>query len=132
MHADIGYTAGNGTPFQLYIDDYTRVSYLDFLSSKDEVLLCWIELRGLLENRHAPWKFAFFRSDNEFVYTSNAWIDYCRETGMEHEFSPPYRHDGLGVAERGMQTIGVAFRAMMLQGNMPRPGAYAMLSTTPI
>jgi hypothetical protein len=119
MHADIGYTAGSTNPFQLYIDDYTRVGHLDLLASKDEVLQYWTELRDLLENKHSPWKFAYFRSDNEFVYTSNAWIAYCRETGLEHEFSPPYRHDGLGVVERAMQVIGVAFRCMMLQGNAP-------------
>jgi hypothetical protein len=120
MHADIGYTAGSQNPFQLYIDDYTRVGHLDLLATKDEVLQYWIELRDLLENRHSPWKFAFFRSDNEFVYTSNAWIEHCREAGIEHEFSPPYRHDGLGVVERAMQVIGVAFRCMMLQGNAPQ------------
>jgi len=119
MHVDIGFTAGSANPFQLYVDDYTRVSHLDLLASKGEVLKYWIELRALLENRHAPWKFAFIRSDNEFVYTTNAWIEHCRETGLEHEFSPPYRHDGLGVAERGMQSVGVPFRCMMLQGNAP-------------
>ena len=119
IHADLGYTAGSKNPFQLYVDDHTHVSYIDLLTSKDEVLKAWIELRALLENIHSPWTFAFFRSDNEFVYTSNAWIDYCRETGLEHEFSPPYRHDGLGVVERAMQTIGVCFRTMMLHGNAP-------------
>ena len=120
MHGDIGYTAGSQNPFQLYIDDYTRVGHLDLLASKDEVLAYWIELKDHLENRHSPWRFAFFRSDNEFVYTSNAWIAHCREAGIEHEFSPPYRHDGLGVVERAMQVIGVAFRCMMLQGNAPQ------------
>ena len=119
MHGDIGYTAGSQNPFQLYIDDYTRVGHLDLLASKEQVLEYWIELKECLENRHSPWKFAFFRSDNEFVYTSNAWIAHCREAGIEHECSPPYRHDGLGVVERAMQVIGVAFRCIMLQGNAP-------------
>jgi hypothetical protein len=55
MHGDIGFTAGSSNP---YIDDYTRRGYLDLLTC--------------------------FRSDNEYVYTSNAWIAYCRETGLEH------------------------------------------------
>jgi hypothetical protein len=119
IHADLGYTAGSNNPFQLYIDDCSHVGYIDLLTSKDEVLENWIELRGVLENRHFPLKFACFRSDNEFVYTSNAWIQYCRDTGLEHEFSPPYRHDGLGVVERAMQTVGVSFRCMMFLGNAP-------------
>jgi hypothetical protein len=119
MHLDMGYTAGSTNPFQLGIDDHTRVGYIDLLTSKDEALQSWIELQGVLENQHAPWKFGFVKTDNEFVYTSNAWIAYCRDNGVEHEFSPPYRHDGLGVVERAMQTIGVCFRCMMLQGNAP-------------
>jgi hypothetical protein len=79
----------------------------------------FIELRAALENRFYPWKLAFWQTDNEFVYTTNAWIDYCRDTGLEHEFSPPYRHDGLGVVERAMQTVGVSFRCMMFLGNAP-------------
>ena len=119
LHVDIGYTAGSQNPFQLYVDDFIRVSHLDLLNKKEDVLQFYIDLKTLLENQHAPWKFAYVRSDNEFVYTSNAWIQFCRDAGIEHEFSPPYRHDAMGVVERAMQVIGVAFRCMMLQGNAP-------------
>jgi hypothetical protein len=119
IHIDIGYTSGSQNPFQLYVDDFTRVSHLDLLTKKEEVLEYFIDLKNLLENQHAPWKFAYVRSDNEFVYTSNAWIQYCRDNGLEHEFSPPYRHDLMGVVERAMQVIGICFRCMMLQGNAP-------------
>ena len=52
---------------------------------------------------------------NEFVYTSNKWIDHCKSEGVEHEFCPRHRHELNGVAERAIQTIGVSFRAMMIQ-----------------
>ena len=69
MHMDIAFTAGNFNPFQLYVDDYTRESHLDLLTDKGEVLEKWIDLKQLLENRHFGYKFAFIRTDNEFVYT---------------------------------------------------------------
>jgi hypothetical protein len=119
LHIDIGFTSGSLNPFQLYVDDYTRVSHIDLLKTKDEVLTHFSDLKKLLDNQHSPWKLAYVRSDNEFVYTSNKWIEYCREEGIEHEFSPPYRHDALGVVERCMQTVGVCFRCMMLHGNAP-------------
>ena len=119
LHIDIGFTSGSLNPFQLCVDDYTRVSHIILLKSKDEVLTEFIDLKKLLDNQHSPWKLAYVRSDNEFVYTSNKWIEYCREEGIEHEFSPPYRHDALGVVERCMQTVGVCFRCMMLHGNAP-------------
>ena len=119
LHVDIGYTSGSQHPFQLYVDDFTRLSHLDLLSSKGDVLTHFSDLKKLLDNQHSPWKLAYVRSDNEFVYTSNKWMDFCRDEGIEHEFSPPHRHDGLGVVERCMQTVGVGFRCMMLQGNAP-------------
>ena len=119
LHLDIGFTSGSLNPFQLCVDDFTRVSHITLLKQKDQVLTEFIDLKKLLDNQHSPWKLAYVRTDNEFVYTSNKWIDYCREEGIEHEFSPPYRHDALGVVERCMQTVGVCFRCMMLHGNAP-------------
>lgn len=119
MHMDIGFTRGSSNPFQLYIDDFTRESYLDLLTDKGKTLENWVELKRLLENRNFPYKFAFVRTDSEFVYTSNAWIQHCRDEGIEHEFSAKHRHDQLGVVERAMQTVGVCFRCMMIQGGAP-------------
>jgi hypothetical protein len=119
LHVDIGFTSGSRNPFQLSVDDFTRVSHLDLLTSKGDVLTRFSDLKKLLDNQHSPWKLAFVRTDNEFVYTSNDWIDYCKEEGIEHEFSPPHRHYALGVVERCMQTVGVGMRCMMLQGNAP-------------
>ena len=119
IHVDIGFTAGSNNPFQLYVDDFSRVSHLDLLLKKEDTLEYFIDLKTLLENQHAAWKIAFVRTDNEFVYTSNAWIQFCKDNGIDHEFSPPYRHDALGVVERAMQIVGICFRCMMLQGNAP-------------
>jgi hypothetical protein len=119
MHMDLGFTRNSEYCFQLYIDDYTRESYLDLLENKDKVLPDWQTLKNHLENKHAPWKFAFIRTDGEPIYSTDHWGDHCKAEGLEHEFSSRYRHDQLGVAERGMQSIGVAFRCMMIQGCAP-------------
>ena len=66
---DLAFTEGSDNPFQVYVDDHTRVSYLDLLESKSETLTRWQELKRTLENRHFPHKVAFIRTDNEFVYT---------------------------------------------------------------
>lgn len=72
MHIDVAYTEGSDNPFQLYVDDYTRVSHLDLLQSKADALTKWEELKKMLENRHYPNKVAFVRTDNEFIYISKA------------------------------------------------------------
>jgi hypothetical protein len=117
IHADIAF-AGDFM-FQVYIDDCSRVGYLDILKQKSEVFSKWVELKRFLDNKHAPYKLAYFRTDNEFVYTSDDWIAHCKAEGVEHEFCPRYRHELNGVAERAILTIGISFRAMMIQGGAP-------------
>ena len=119
VHMDIAYTEGSENPFQLYVDDCSRVSHLDLLESKSDTLAKWEELKIALENRHFPHKVAFIKTDNEFVYTSNAWLEHCRAEGIEHEFSARYRHDMNGVVERAIGVVGNTFRCLMIQGGAP-------------
>ena len=63
IHMDIAFTEGSDNPFQMYVDDYTRESYLDLLKDKSEVLLKWVDLKLALENRHHPHKVAFIRTE---------------------------------------------------------------------
>lgn len=115
---DIFFTKG-GVPFQLYLDDHTRVSYLDPLRGKHEVFEKFVLLFKHLKNKNYPFQLVYVRTDDEFVYSSDAWIQFCAEHGVEHEFGPKYRHDMMGSIERAIQTVGVAFRAMMFHGNAP-------------
>jgi hypothetical protein len=119
IHIDIAYTEGSENPWQLYVDDFSRMSHLDLLESKGDTLPRWEELKTMLENRHYPNKIAFIKTDNEFVYTSTAWIDHCRAEGVVHEFSARYRHDQNGVVERAIGVVGTTFRCLMIQGGAP-------------
>ena len=130
MHMDVGFTLNKNYVFQLYVDDYTRESYLDVLDSKDQVLERWVTLKNHLELANFPSKFAFVKTDSEPLYRTAAWIEHVKESSVEHEFSSRYRHDQLGVAERAMQAIGISFRAMMFQGNAPPNQTHQIASDT--
>jgi hypothetical protein len=121
MHVDLGYTKGYEYTFQLYVDCYTRESYIDVLDTKGNqtTLDKWIELKNHLEKVNWPHKFSLFRTDREPVYTTPGWETHCRVEGIVHEFSSRHRQDQNGVVERAMQAIGVPFRCMMIQGNAP-------------
>ena len=86
MWMDLGFTAGSRVVFQLYVDDYTRESYIDIIDSKTEVLPKWVELKGQLENDHQPWKFAAIKTDMEPIYWTPAWEQHCKDHNLEHEF----------------------------------------------
>ena len=118
-HLDLAFTEGSSNPFQLCVDDCSRMGYLQLLESKSEAFEKFVELKSLLDNRFFPLKCAFVKTDNEFIYTSNAWLDYCRTEGVEHEFSARYRHDQNGVVERAIGVVGKIFRCLMIQGGAP-------------
>ena len=74
---DLGFTKG-GLCFQLYLDDHTRVSYLDHLLGKHEVFEKFVILHKFLKNKNYPFQLVYVRTDDEFVYSSDAWIQFCR------------------------------------------------------
>ena len=119
MHMDIGFTAGSDFIFALYVDDFSRISYLDVLDSKSQSLEKWCELKHKLENEFMPWKFAIIFTDSEPLYFTPGWEQHCKDQGLEHEFSSRHKHGQNGVVERAMQTVGITFRCMMMTGNAP-------------
>ena len=119
MHMDIGFTRNKNYCFQVYVDDFSRVSHIDMLDSKDEVLEKWVALKDHLENANFPSKFAFIKTDSEPLYCTPDWANHVGQSKMKHEFSSRYKHDQHGVAERRMQAIGTCYTAMMYQGNAP-------------
>ena len=114
VHIDLGFTRGSEICFQLIVDDYTRESFLDVLDSKADALSSFQRLQRQRDNDHAPYSLAYVKTDSEPLYKSNAWDTHCKDMGIKREFSSRYRHDQHGVAERGMQAVGVSFRCMMI------------------
>ena len=129
IHMDLGFSK-DGQTFQLYIDDFSRFAWVDFLRSKDQNLEAFVRRQRQWENHHAPWKVAAIKTDSEAVYTSKRWQQHCEDNGIVHDCSAPYKHGQNGVVERRMGTIGSSARAQMLYGNAPaREFKYAIMHT---
>ena len=97
MHMDVGFTAGYQYSFQLYIDDYTRESFLEMLDDKSHALPEWTKLKKHQEIKHYPLKYAIIRTDSEPLYHTPEWAAHVEEHSMDHEASSRYRHDQHGV-----------------------------------
>ena len=119
MHMDLGFTSGSQFVFQLFVDDHTRVSYLEVIDDKSCALDSWTRLKAHQEIKCYPLKFAIIRTDSEPLYHTPLWDAHVADNDMDHEASSRYRHDQHGVAERTMQTIGTSYRSMMIHGNAP-------------
>ena len=94
--------------FVLFIDDYSRKTWIYFLKTKDEVFGRFQEFRALVENQTGR-KIQVSRLDNGGEYTSKEFEDYCTEVGIKKELTVPYNTQQNGVVERKNKTVvGVA------------------------
>jgi transposase InsO family protein len=98
--------------FVLFIDDYSRKTWIYFLKTKDEVFDRFHEFRTLVENQTGR-KIQVLRSNNGGEYTSKEFVDYCTATGIKKELIVPYNPQHNGVVERKNRTIVGAARAMI-------------------
>jgi len=102
----------------IFIDDYSRKTWIYFLKTKDEVFDRFSEFRALVENQSGRW-IQVLRSDNGSEYTSNEFVEYCVVEGIKKELMVPYSPQQNGVAERKNRTIVGATRAMIHDQGLP-------------
>jgi transposase InsO family protein len=104
--------------FVLFIDDYSRKTWICFLKTKDEVFERFRGFRALVENQTRR-KIRVLRLDNGGEYTSKEFEDYCTTTGIKKELTVPYNPEQNGVAERKNRTVVGATRAMIHDQGLP-------------
>jgi hypothetical protein len=104
--------------YVLFIDDYSRKTWIYFLKTKGEVFKRFQEFKALVENQTGK-KIRCLRSDNGGEYTSNDFDDYCAREGIRREMTVAYNPQQNGVAERKNRSIVGAARAMIHDQGLP-------------
>nr|CAN82380.1 hypothetical protein VITISV_021579 [Vitis vinifera] len=102
--------------FLIFIDDYSRHTWIYFLSTKDQVLHSFITFRKMIENQlHTTIK--CIQSDNggEFL----AFKPYLEAHGILHQFSCPHTPQQNGRAERKIRHLVETGLALMAQSFLP-------------
>lgn len=59
------------------------------------------------------------RSDNGAEYSSSQFVDFCKATGIEHQFTVPYTPQQNGVSERKNRTVMEMARCLLKEKEMP-------------
>ena len=90
--------------FLTFIDDYSRMCWVYFLTTKSQVLEKFMEFKKMVETQSNA-KMKCLRTDNGGEYTSLAMEDFCKENGMVHQFTTPYTPQQNGVCERKNRTL---------------------------
>ncbi|GJV28046.1 putative ribonuclease H-like domain-containing protein, partial [Tanacetum coccineum] len=106
-------------------DDYSRFTWVFFLTTKDEtseILKNFIkEIENLVDK-----KVKIIRSDNGTEFKNKVMDDFCREKGIRREYSVARTPQQNSVAERRNRTLIEAARTMflenkpMIEGNGPK------------
>ncbi|GJX80403.1 retrovirus-related pol polyprotein from transposon TNT 1-94, partial [Tanacetum coccineum] len=99
-------------------DDYSRFSWVFFLTTKDEtseILKNFIkEVENLVDK-----KVKIIRSDNGTEFKNKVMDDFCREKGIKREYSVARTPQQNGIAERKNRTLIEAARTMLADSKLP-------------
>jgi len=98
--------------YAIFVDDFSRKTWIYFLKNKDEVFTWFRSFKALVENQTGK-KIKILRTDNGTKYESNEFNDYCREASIKRETTTAYTPEQNGVAERKNRSIIEATHAML-------------------
>lgn len=124
VHSDV---CGKITPvswdgneyFVSFTDDYTHISVVYLMKTKDQVLECLMEFEAMA-SAHFGSKISRLRTDNGGEYCSHAMKQFCRCKGIRMEKTVPYTPEQNGVSERLNRTIEEKARAMLQASGLPK------------
>ena len=102
----------------LFVDHYTRFTWLYLLKSKSEAFTKFIHFNAMFENQFSS-KIKIFRSDGIGEYTSNDFKTYLSQHGITHHLSCPHIPRQNGVFERKHRHIIETIVTILSQASMP-------------
>ena len=85
--------------YVLFIDDFSRKTWIFFLKTKNENFGKFQEFKALVENKTSR-RICALRSNNGGEYTSREFDDLWRKVGIKRELTVPYNPQQNGVAQR--------------------------------
>ncbi|WVZ94377.1 hypothetical protein U9M48_040276 [Paspalum notatum var. saurae] len=99
--------------------DFSRFSWVFFMEFKDEAFGFVRDLVLRLRNEiHKAMR--AIRSDNGGEFRNSRFENFCRDLGLEHQFSSPYTPPQNGVVERNNRTLVEMARTMLYEHRTPR------------
>ncbi|KAJ1704767.1 hypothetical protein LUZ63_004546 [Rhynchospora breviuscula] len=109
---------GGSRYFLLFIDDFSRMSWVYFLSNKSETFHTFKKFKAMAENQTGM-HLKMLRSDRGGEYQSNEFREYCESEGIQHQLTMPYTPQQNGVAERKNRTVVELARSMLKSKGLP-------------
>nr|XP_016464848.1 PREDICTED: uncharacterized protein LOC107787745 [Nicotiana tabacum] len=104
--------------YVLYIDDFTRYTWIYPLRHKSDAISCFTHFKLLVENQFGG-SIKTFRSDGEGEYQSSSFISFLRSHNIHHQLSCAHTPQQNGVAERKHCHITNVARTILFHAHAP-------------
>lgn len=98
--------------FVTFIDDWSRFTVVFLLNSKDQVLGAFRDYVATVSAKFGS-KISRLRCDNGGEYKNGDFLNFCKQNGIQVEFTVPYTPEQNGVSERKNRTLVEMARAML-------------------
>uniref|UniRef100_A0A2N9ICE2 Integrase catalytic domain-containing protein n=1 Tax=Fagus sylvatica TaxID=28930 RepID=A0A2N9ICE2_FAGSY len=124
VHADVcgpikPSSLGKNNYFLLFIDDFSRKTWIYFLKQKSEVFGAFKKFKAFVE-KQSDQEIKALRSDRGGEFTSNEFKEFCETNGIRRPLTVPRSPQQNGVAERKNQSILNMARSMLKSKKMPK------------
>ncbi|KAJ7976200.1 Retrovirus-related Pol polyprotein from transposon TNT 1-94 [Quillaja saponaria] len=110
---------GKNHYFFLFIDDYTRKTWVYFLKKKSKAFEVFKNFKALVE-KESGHVIKSLRSDRGGKFTSNEFNIFCETQGIHRPLTVPRTPQQNGVAKRKNRTILNMARCLLKSKNMPK------------
>ena len=75
--------------FLIFIDDYSRKTWVYFLKHKSDAFSCFQQFKALVENQSGQC-IKILRTNRGGEYVSNEFLDFCKTHGMHKQLNARY------------------------------------------
>jgi transposase InsO family protein len=116
--------------FFVIVDNYSRFAWVFFLADKGETFGFVRDLILRLKNERHEDAVRAIRSDNGSEFNNSCFETFCRDLGLEHQFSSPYVACQNGVVERKNRYLCEIARTMLDEHRTPRRYLAEAVNTT--
>lgn len=105
--------------FLIFIDDFTRMTWVYFMKQKSEVFSISKKFQMYVE-RQSGFLIKVLRSDRGGEYNSNEFNKFCEDIGVDRQVTVGYTPQQNGVAERKNISIEEMAKSMLYEKGLPK------------
>lgn len=124
IHADVcgpmeNRSIGGSKYFLILEDDFTRMAFVYFLKTKDQVFDYFKQFKVLVENQTGQ-KLKILRSDNGGEFCSGNFKKFLDHHGIIHQKTNPYTPQQNGMSERLNRTVVEKAKCLLFDASLPK------------